>query len=248
MEFLRVPSAAVLILFAAAAGKSPKRRRWRMQRGDFEEVPRLAAMIVAADRMARRCYPGGTAGFSQKAWELRVPSAAVLIFFSAPARAGIISAHLLCHAALGRLFRALAAEIQALGCATPFPYPKRTARGIDISRLQLLLAVLERRCGILSRTSDIYLNVAGGLQLKDPAADLGICASLASAVTDIELPSDVCFIGEVGLAGEVRPAGRTLMLGFKRAVISRRTPKESYPIDVLKISSLREIVDLFLKR
>ncbi|EHL64499.1 DNA repair protein RadA [Cloacibacillus evryensis] len=151
--------------------------------------------------------------------------------------------------------RALAAEIQALGCATPFPYPKRTARGIDISRLQLLLAVLERRCGILSRTSDIYLNVAGGLQLKDPAADLGICASLASAVTDIELPSDVCFIGEVGLAGEVRPAGRTLMrvkeaarLGFKRAVISRRTPKESYPIDVLKISSLREIVDLFLKR
>ncbi|MCD8232765.1 MAG: DNA repair protein RadA, partial [Cloacibacillus porcorum] len=91
--------------------------------------------------------------------------------------------------------------------------------------------------------------------LKDPAADLGICASLASAVMDIELPSDVCFIGEVGLAGEVRPAGRTLMrvkeaarLGFTRAVISRRTPKESYPIEVLKISSLREIVDLFLKR
>ncbi len=151
--------------------------------------------------------------------------------------------------------RALAAEIQALACPTPFPYPRRTARGIDASRLQLLLAVLERRCGIPSRTSDVYLNVAGGLQLKDPAADLGICASLASAVTDIELPSELCFIGEVGLAGEVRPAGRTLMrvkeaarLGFKKAVISRRTPKDSYPIEVLKISSLREIVDLFLKR
>lgn len=151
--------------------------------------------------------------------------------------------------------RTLAAEIQALSCPTPFPYPKRTARGVEVSRLQLLLAVLERRCGISSRTSDVYLNVTGGLTLKDPSADLGICASLASAAMDIELPADVCFIGEVGLAGEVRPSGRTLMrvkeaarLGFKRAVISRRTPKDTYPIDVLKISAVREIIDLFLRR
>ena len=105
--------------------------------------------------------------------------------------------------------RALAAEIQALACPTPFPYPKRTARGVDVNRLQLLLAVLERRCGVATRASDVYLNVAGGLTLKDPAADLGICASLASAAADVELPSDVCFIGEVGLAGEVRPCART---------------------------------------
>lgn len=151
--------------------------------------------------------------------------------------------------------RALAAEVQALACPTPFPYPKRTARGIDVNRLQLLLAVLERRCGVLSRSSDIYLNVAGGLQLKDPAADLGICASLASAAVDIELPAEVCFIGEVGLSGEIRPAARTLArlreaarLGFKSAVISRRTPKDSFPMEVLRISSLREIIDLFLKR
>ncbi len=151
--------------------------------------------------------------------------------------------------------RALAAEIQALSCPTPFPYPKRTARGVDVNRLQLLLAVLERRCGISSRASDVYLNVAGGLSLKDPAADLGICASLASAAADIELPADVCFIGEVGLAGEVRPCARTLLrvkeaarLGFKRAVISRRTPKETYPIETLKISALREIIEMFLKR
>lgn len=151
--------------------------------------------------------------------------------------------------------RALAAEIQALACPTPFPYPKRTARGIDVSRLQMLLAVLERRCGIPSRASDLYLNVAGGLTLKDPSADLGICAALASAVTDVALPPDVCFIGEVGLAGEVRPAGRTLMrvreaarLGFKQAVISRRTAKDTYPIEALRISSLREITDLFLKK
>ena len=82
---------------------------------------------------------------------------------------------------------ALAAEIRALACRTPFPYPKRTARGVDVNRLQLLLAVLERRCGIATRASDVYLNVAGGLTLKDPAADLGICASLASAAADPSL-------------------------------------------------------------
>ena len=150
--------------------------------------------------------------------------------------------------------RSLAAEIQALACSTPFPYPRRTARGVETNRLQLLLAVLERRCGASSRTSDVYLNVAGGLNLRDPAADLAICASLASALTDVPLPSDVCFIGEVGLAGEVRPAARTLMrlkeaarLGFKRAVISRRTPKDETPIEVLRVSSVKEVLDMFLK-
>ncbi len=150
--------------------------------------------------------------------------------------------------------RSLAAEIQALACTTPYPYPRRTARGIDTNRMQLLLAVLERRCGVMSRMSDVYLNVAGGLTLRDPAADLAICASLASALKDMPLPADVCFIGEVGLAGEVRPAARTLMrlkeaarLGFKRAVISKRSPKEEYSIKVLRVSSLNEALNMFLK-
>lgn len=150
--------------------------------------------------------------------------------------------------------RSLAAEIQALACNTPFPYPKRTARGIETNRMQLLLAVLERRCGIMSRMSDVYLNVTGGLTLRDPAADMAICASLASALKDIALPTDICFIGEVGLAGEVRPAVRTQMrvkeaarLGFKRAVISKRSIKEEYPIEVLRISSLNEMLNMFLK-
>ena len=150
--------------------------------------------------------------------------------------------------------RALAAEIQSLSCSTPFPYPRRTARGIELNRLQLLLAVLERRCGVTSRNCDEYLNVAGGLNLKDPSADLAVCAALASAVMDKPLPSDVCFIGEVGLAGEVRPAGRMLMrlkeaarLGFKRAVVSRRTPKDDSPLETLSVSSLYEIINLFLK-
>lgn len=150
--------------------------------------------------------------------------------------------------------RSLAAEIQALSCATPFPYPKRTARGIDTSRLQLLLAVLERRCGLSSRTSDVYFNVTGGLTLRDPSADLGVCVSLASALKDIAISSDICFIGEVGLAGEVRPAARTLMrlkeaarLGFKKAVISKRSSKDDWPMDTIRVASLNEVLRLFVK-
>lgn len=150
--------------------------------------------------------------------------------------------------------RSLAAEIQALSCTTPFPYPKRTARGVDTSRLQLLLAVLERRCGLSSRTSDVYLNVTGGLTLRDPSADLGICVSLASALKDAALSPDICFIGEVGLAGEVRSASRTLMrlkeaarLGFKKAVISKRGPKDEWPIETVRVASLREVLGLFVK-
>ncbi len=150
--------------------------------------------------------------------------------------------------------RSLAAEIQTLACASPFPYPKRTSRGLETNRLQLLLAVLEKRCGVYSGNSDVYLNITGGLTLRDPAADLAVCLSLASTVKDIPLPSDLCFIGEVGLAGEVRPAGRTLMrlkeasrLGFKKAVISRKSPKDDYPMETVRISSLNEALKLFLK-
>lgn len=150
--------------------------------------------------------------------------------------------------------RSLAAEIQTLACASPFPYPKRTSRGLETNRLQLLLAVLEKRCGVYSGNSDVYLNITGGLTLRDPAADLAVCLSLASTVKDIPLLSDLCFIGEVGLAGEVRPAGRTLMrlkeasrLGFKKAVISRKSPKDDYPIETVRISSLNEALKLFLK-
>jgi len=150
--------------------------------------------------------------------------------------------------------RSLAAEIQSLACSSPFPYPKRTSRGLEANRLQLLLAVLEKRCSVYSRTSDVYLNITGGLTLRDPAADLAVCVSLASTLKDIPLPSDVCFIGEVGLAGEVRPAGRTMMrlkeasrLGFKKAVISRRSPKDEYPMETVRVSSLNEVLGFFLK-
>lgn len=154
--------------------------------------------------------------------------------------------------------RPLIAEIQALSCATPFPYPKRTARGIEVNRLQLLLAVLERRCGIFSRNSDVYVNVAGGLSLQDPAADLSICAALASSFRDVPLPPGVCFIGEVGLAGEIRPTAKSSLrvreaarLGFKAAVTSARDPAEKPDgqdgFQIIKVGSVSAMLERFLK-
>jgi DNA repair protein RadA/Sms len=153
--------------------------------------------------------------------------------------------------------RPLAAEIQALSAPTPFPYPKRTARGVDTNRIQLLLAVLERRCGIFSRSSDVYVNVAGGLSVQDPAADLSICASLASSLRDIPIFPDTCLIGEVGLAGEVRPASRSNLrireasrLGFKNAVVSARE-KLSVPADseikIVKVFAVSQMIERLVK-
>jgi DNA repair protein RadA/Sms len=153
--------------------------------------------------------------------------------------------------------RPLAAEIQVLSAPTPFPYPKRTARGIDTNRVQLLLAVLERRCGIFSRNSDVYVNVAGGLSVQDPAADLSICASLASSLKDVPISPDTCLIGEVGLAGEVRPASRSHLrireasrLGFKNAVVSARE-KLSVPagseIKIVKVFAVSQMIERLVK-
>lgn len=154
--------------------------------------------------------------------------------------------------------RPLLAEIQALSSSTPFPYPKRTARGIETNRLQLLLAVLERRCGVYSRTSDVYANVAGGLDLTDPASDLAICAALASSLKDSPVSGDTCFIGEIGLAGEVRPASKTHLrireaarLGMKTAVISARDRNASRDgadsgIEIVRIRSLSQMIERFL--
>ncbi|MDI9369521.1 MAG: DNA repair protein RadA [Synergistota bacterium] len=143
----------------------------------------------------------------------------------------------------------LIAEIQSLAVATAFPYPKRTGRGVDVNKMQLFSAVLEKRCGVGCSLFDIYVNIAGGLQLREPAADLAICAALASSVRDEPLPADCVFLGEVGLAGEVRPVvrlGRRLQeaarLGFKKAVISSRERESGRkpPLETIRASTLKE--------
>jgi DNA repair protein RadA/Sms len=100
--------------------------------------------------------------------------------------------------------RPLLVEIQSLVVPTKMAFPKRTSQGIDSRRLEMLLAVLIRRCGLSLYDYDVFVNVAGGLNVKEPACDLAICLSIASAFFDKALPKNLIAIGEVGLLGEVR--------------------------------------------
>ena len=105
--------------------------------------------------------------------------------------------------------RPICAEVQALVAPTPFPSPRRVATGFDYSRLNLLIAVLEKRCGMFFGTSDVYCNVIGGLKLDEPAADLAVACAVASALKDFIIPDDTALIGEIGLAGEIRAVSGT---------------------------------------
>ena len=142
----------------------------------------------------------------------------------------------------------LAAELQTLASPTVFPYPRRTARGIELNRFQLLAAVIERRCGIPTGGHDLYMNVAGGLRVQDPSADLGACAAIASALKNAPLPAGSCWLGEVGLAGEVRPITRlglrlkeAARLGFSSAVISSRERVEAnVGLELIRVTHLGE--------
>ena len=147
----------------------------------------------------------------------------------------------------------LIAELQTLASPTTFPYPKRTSRGVELNRFQLLAAVLEKRACIPCGGHDLYLNVAGGLSIQDPSADLAACVALASALKDRPLRGDCCYLGEVGLAGEVRPVVRLAArlkeaerLGFKRAVISgnERYDKVSESLDVVRVNILSDALKI----
>ncbi|MBO5653542.1 MAG: DNA repair protein RadA, partial [Clostridia bacterium] len=100
--------------------------------------------------------------------------------------------------------RPLITEIQALVAPTAFPSPRRTADGFDYNRMCLLLAVLERRLHLRFSANDVYLNIAGGMRLIEPAADLAVAVALISAISDAVIPPDLIVFGELGLAGEVR--------------------------------------------
>jgi DNA repair protein RadA/Sms len=122
--------------------------------------------------------------------------------------------------------RTVLVEIQALVAPTAFGTPRRTALGIDSNRVALLAAVLEKKVGMKILAYDLFVNVAGGLSVDDPAADLACVASLASSFRDRAIPSRTLVLGEVGLAGEVRavsqPEARlaeAARLGFERALL-----------------------------
>lgn len=132
--------------------------------------------------------------------------------------------------------RPLLVEVQALAAHTPFAVPQRVATGFDIRRLSMLLCVIERRAGIVTAGKDVFINVAGGLRLTEPAADLATVAAIASSVRDVPLPADMVFIGEIGLAGEVRGVARVESrlaeagrLGFNRALVPRAATRARVP-------------------
>jgi len=101
--------------------------------------------------------------------------------------------------------RALPVEVQALIVGTQAPQPRRVVNGVDASRVAMLLAVLERRCGLRLAASDVYVSTVGGIRLQEPGADLAIALAIASAVKDQALPATLAAIGEISLAGEIRP-------------------------------------------
>ena len=147
--------------------------------------------------------------------------------------------------------RPILVEIQALATTSNFGYPKRTASGFDINRLNLLIAVLERRTKLKLSDKDIFINVVGGLKVQDSAADLAVCLAIASAVAKRKLPEDYVVFGEVGLGGEIRSAFRpdqriaeAKKLGFKHA-IAPATAKDSF---VLPVRDLRDTLIKYMNK
>ncbi len=152
--------------------------------------------------------------------------------------------------------RPIVAEIQALVTQTAFPAPRRTSNGIDYNRTCLILAVLEKRLGLKFSGSDVYLNVIGGLQIDEPASDLGIAMALISSLTDKKVPDSLIAIGEIGLAGECRAVSNieqrvkeAVRLGFTQVILPIHNMPNCPELDGVKIYPVKTIYEVlkFLK-
>lgn len=147
--------------------------------------------------------------------------------------------------------RPLLVEIQALATPSNFGYPKRTASGFDLNRLNLLIAVLERRTKLKLSDQDIFINVVGGVKLNDSSADLAVCLALASCIAKRKLADDYVVFGEVGLGGEIRSASRSAQriaeakkLGFKHAIAPASATKDAF---VIPAQDLRQTLIKYVK-
>jgi len=149
--------------------------------------------------------------------------------------------------------RPLLVEIQALASTTSFGNPRRTANGIDMNRLLLIIAVLTKRVGIKMGDQDVFVNVIGGLQINEPAADLAVATAIASSFRNRPVAADVAIVGEVGLSGELRAVGHletrlkeSAKLGFKRCLLPASSPLKqvkSPPLELLTVRSMGEALD-----
>lgn len=146
--------------------------------------------------------------------------------------------------------RPLLIELQALVATSVFGLPRRTANGIDYNRLTLLIAVLEKKAGLMLGNQDVYLNVVGGIKINEPALDLGIILASASSFKNWSIPKGVVAIGEVGLTGEVRTVNfiekrlkEAEKLGFRKCIIpenNKKLLKEKYKLDIIGVKNINE--------
>ncbi len=148
--------------------------------------------------------------------------------------------------------RPVLVEIQALIAPTPMANPRRAVVGWDSARLSMMLAVLDARCGVSLAERDIYLNVAGGYRIKEPAADLAVVAALLSSLSDIPIPQDTVIFGEIGLSGEVRPVSfaeqrlrESAKLGFSRAIYPRQAASGNSKVKGSGVDHIHGLVERF---
>jgi len=148
--------------------------------------------------------------------------------------------------------RPLLIEVQALVTQSVYGTPQRTVSGFDLRRLQLLLAVLEKRGGFHFGVKDVFLNIAGGIKVEDPSIDLAVLCALLSSYEDVVLPSPICFAGEIGLSGEIRAVNRidqriaeAEKLGFERIIVSKYNQKgiarQKFNIEVISMGRVEEV-------
>ena len=149
--------------------------------------------------------------------------------------------------------RPLLVEVQALVNRTNYGYPKRAASGFDLNRLNLLVAMLERRTKLNLSEQDIYVNIVGGMQIREPAADLAVCMAIASAAKGLQLKQNAVVFGEIGLSGEIRHVpqvekrlGEAKKLGFKAAIGPKQQGRQ--PALLHGVATVREALNTFLER
>nr|WP_294525065.1 DNA repair protein RadA [uncultured Blautia sp.] len=154
--------------------------------------------------------------------------------------------------------RPILVEIQALVCQSNFGIPRRTAVGTDFNRVNLLMAVLEKKVGLHLASSDAYVNIAGGMKMTEPAIDLGICLAIASSVKDIVIPDGLMAFGEIGLSGEVRAvsmAGQRVKeakkLGFDTVIlpeVCRSSVEKPEGIQLVFVKRIQDAISYIMKK
>ena len=146
--------------------------------------------------------------------------------------------------------RPMLIEIQSLVSTAVYGTPQRSATGFDLRRLSMLLAVLEKRCGFKLGAKDVFLNITGGIKVDDPSIDLCVVAAILSSNEDIAISDKICFAGEIGLSGEIRPATRidqriieAEKLGFEQIFISRynKVEKGKFVIKIVEFGKIEEV-------